>query len=312
MKQFHTFLHARYCMSLLLITLLANIGFSQDDYKWAVTRQKDFSKTYPVGSETISLKNHFGKMEIKTWDKNEVKVDAKILVSTQEEAFANTLLNAIQVLDEKTADEISFKTQIGDEKKGWSTNQSHKMTIDYIVYLPEKAKLKATNSFGPMEIGDYSGEAELHSSHGSLTAGHLSNLKSLKVNFGKLKITKLGKTEANFSHSRIDIDELNGDLKADVTFCNSIDLAVSSSVKNIDIKTSHTSLYLLLPKGIAADYDIQTAHSTASGKGDIKLVEEKSTDTRRISFNHHYTGKIGSGGETNINIKSNFGSVRLL
>lgn len=312
MKQYPTFLQARFCLTLLLITILTLTGFSQDNYKWAVTRQKDFSKTYPVGSETISLKNHFGKMEIKTWDKNEVKVDAKILVSTQEEAFANTLLDAIQVLDEKTADEISFKTQIGDEKKGWSTNQSHKMTIDYIVYLPAKAKLKATNSFGPMEIGDYSGEAELHSSHGSLTAGHLSNLKSLKVNFGKLKITKLGKTEANFSHSRIDIDELNGDLKADVTFCNSIDLAVSSSVKNIDIKTSHTSLYLLLPKGISADYNIETAHATASGKGDIKLVEEKPADTRRVSFNHHYTGKIGNGGETNINIKSNFGSVRLL
>jgi len=298
--------------SCLLLALAYN-SIAQDNYKWAVTKQKDFSKTYPIGTAVVALKNQFGKMEIKHWDKNEVKVEAKILVSTQEEAYANSLLDMIRIIEKTDNDTISFKTQIGEENKGWSTNQSHKMSIDYIVYLPASAKLKAHNSFGPMEIGDHSGEADLQSSHGSLTAGHLSNTTSLKVNFSKAKIARLGKTEADFRHSTIDIEELTGDIKANVTFCNSIDIPVSGSVKNIDIKTSHTSIYLLLPKTIGGDYDIETTHATATGKGSFELKEDKPENIRgRVSFNHHYTGKLGNGGDAKINIRSNFGSVRLL
>ncbi|WP_353550108.1 hypothetical protein [Sediminibacterium sp. KACHI17] len=303
------------CMIIFTVLINNNSTQAQDNYKWAVTKQKDYSKSYPIGNETISLSNQFGKMEIKTWDKNEIKVDVKIVVSTQEEAFASSLLDAIQVKDEKTTEEIRFKTQIGDEKKGWSSNQSSKMNIDYTVYVPAKAKLNASNSFGPMELGDYSGEANITSSHGTLTAGHLSNLKSLKVNFGKARIAKLGNTEVTFNHTKIDIDEVTGDLKGTINFCNSIDLPINGSVKNIDLKNNHTSLYLLLPKGNGISYDITTNNATATGKGDIVLEEENpSSPGQRISFrsNRHYVGKIGNGAGMNIQIKSNFGSVRLM
>lgn len=303
------------CLIISTVLISNNQLQAQDNYKWAVTKQKDYSKSYPVSQETLSLKNQFGKMEIRTWDKNEIKVEVKVVVSAQEDAFASSLLDAIQIKDEKTAAEISFRTQIGDEKKGWSSNQSSKMNIDYTVYVPAKAKLKATNTFGPMDLGDYSGEAEITSSHGTLTAGDLSNLKSLKVNFGKAKIGKLGNTEVNFNHTRIDIEEVTGDLKGTINFCNSIDLPLNSSVKNIELKNSHTSLYLLLPKGNGISYDIATNNATATGKGDIVLEEEKSASPgQRISFrpNRHYVGKIGNGNGTNISIKSNFGSVRLM
>jgi hypothetical protein len=315
MKQATSLLQSAFCMIICMVLINNNYTQAQDNYKWAVTKQKDYSKSYPIGNETLNLKNQFGKMEIKTWDKNEIKVEVKIVVSTQEEDFANSLLDAIQIKDEKTTDEINFKTQIGDEKKGWSSNQSSKMNIDYTVYLPTKAKLNATNSFGPMELGDYSGEANIISSHGTLTAGHLSNLKSLKVNFGKAKIAKLGNTEVNFSHTRIDIDEVTGDLKGTINFCNSIDLPINSNVKNIELKNSHTSLYLLLPKGNGISYDIATSNATATGKGDIVLEEEKpDSPGQRIAFrpNRHYVGKIGNGAGMNINIKSSFGSVRLM
>lgn len=315
MKQLFQVCPTLFCTVFCLLLLPNNPIQAQQHYQWAVTKQKDYSKSYPVGNETLSVKNQFGKMEIKTWDKNEIKVDVKIVVSTQEDAFASSLLDAIQIKDEKKTDEISFSTQIGDEKKGWSSNQSNKMNIDYTVYVPAKAKLKASNSFGPMELGDYSGEAEITSMHGTLTARHLSNLTSLKVHFGKAKIGKLGNTEVNFSHTRIDIDEVTGDVKGTINFCNSIDLVLNPSVKIIDLKNSHTSLYLILPKGNGISYDIATSNATATGKGDIVLQEEKNESTSaKISFrpNRHYVGKIGTGNETNITIKSSFGSVRLM
>lgn len=114
------------CMIIFTVLINNNYTQAQDNYKWAVTKQKDYSKSYPIGNETISLSNQFGKMEIKTWDKNEIKVDVKIVVSTQEEAFASSLLDAIQVKDEKTTEEIRFKTQIGDEKKDGAATKAVK------------------------------------------------------------------------------------------------------------------------------------------------------------------------------------------
>ena len=69
----------------------------------------------------------------------------------------------------------------------------------------------------------------------------------------------------------------------------------------------------MLPKTIGGEYDIATTHATATGKGSFELQEEKSDNLRnRVSFNHHYIGKLGSGGDAKIHIKSNFGAVRLL
>ena len=177
----------------ITLLMIACSCFGQENYKWAVTKQKDFTKTYPIGTAVVSLRNQFGKMEIKHWDKNEVKVEAKILVSTQEDTYASNLLDMVQIVEKINSDTISFKTQIGEENKGWSTNQSNKMSIDYIVYLPAHAKLKAYNSFGSLEIGDHIGEADIQSSHGSLTAGNLTNAKSLKINFEKPELVSLAK-----------------------------------------------------------------------------------------------------------------------
>ena len=62
MKQTITLLRTILC-TFICIVLIHNNTQAQDHYKWAVTKQKDYSKSYPVGNETLSLKNQFGKME---------------------------------------------------------------------------------------------------------------------------------------------------------------------------------------------------------------------------------------------------------
>jgi hypothetical protein len=301
--------------ALLLLALLC-IQAQAQNTRWSVTRQKNYSQSHPIGTETLQLRNSFGKMELKTWDRNEVKVDAVITVSAMENDYALKLLEAIKIVDNKAADAISFKTQIGDEDRGWNGNQSSEMHIDYTVYFPAHARLDARNMFGNMLIGDYSGEGELVSMHGSFTGGKLSNLKKLTVQFGKANIQSLSNTDILFQHSVIDIAEINGDLKGQINFCDGVDLLLGSQAKSIDLKSQHSSLYFFLEKNKNLEYDINTNNGIATGKGDIRLqeVNETTGNVRSIGYrpNHRYTGKLGSGNGSKLQVSTSFGNVRLL
>jgi hypothetical protein len=87
----------RYLSRILLglFTLFIALTLSAQEkgtYVWPVKLQKDYSKSYPVGTETIALMNRYGEMKIETWDRNEVKVDVHISVGAHSNEFANQIL----------------------------------------------------------------------------------------------------------------------------------------------------------------------------------------------------------------------------
>lgn len=290
---------------------------AQDRYVWPVKLQKDYSKTYPVGSNTVSLQNRFGQLTIETWDKNEVKVEAHISVSAQTNEYATQIIDRININDELKGETISFVTKVGDNtdnnnRNGY--NGGHEMKIDYIVHMPANAKLYAENNFGPITIGDYSGECELVDKYGTLTAGKLSNAKLLVVEFGKAVIESIHNSQMNFKYSRIDITKMTGNIKGQFEFCNSVDLAVDNTIQSLDLKNNYTSLYLVTPKDFSADYEIATNNARVTSKY-LAFSEEKSNTMyagNNYLSNHKYAGSLGKGGGTKINIRSSFGNIRFM
>jgi len=297
-----------------LLMFTSVCGVSQENYVWPVKLQKDYTKTYPVGSETVALMNRYGKMTIETWDRNEVKVDAHITVGAQTNEYATRILDKISIGDEKKSDRIEFVTKLVDWSNPDDYNGGHEMRIDYTVHIPANGKLYAENNFGPLTIGDYKGEAELLCKYGTLTAGKLSNAKNITVEFGKAMIESISDSKLLFRYSRIDIAKIAGNIQGQFDFCNSIDMPVDNSLKKLELKNSYTSLYLVVPKDFSADYDITTNNARVTAKYDMVIKEEQAANTRTNSFspNHHYLGSFGRTGGTQINIKSNFGNVRVM
>ncbi|NCI46054.1 hypothetical protein [Sediminibacterium soli] len=311
----------RFKTYLLSALLLANTQlFSQEKKEWAVNLQKEYSKSYPVGSQMVALMNKYGKMAIETWDKDEVKVEARIFIGAQDKGFAQKMLDRITIQDESKDGSVQFRTTLGDGNTGWTEeNGGHEMRIDWVVHMPSTPMLYAENRFGPLTIGDYKGVVELQCRYGTLTTGNLSNRKVLQVEFGKAVTGVLSdSSRLVFKYSRADISKLSGIARAEFQFCNSIDLPIDNSLKEINISGNHTSMYLLTAKDLSADYDITTHNASASGKNDIAIKETKTgaenSHMRAVYYspNHHYTGSIGKGGGTKISIRSSFGNVRVL
>jgi hypothetical protein len=307
---------------LLFVCLVACSVISADaqekgSYVWPVKLQKDYTKTYPIGSETVVVMSRYGQMTIETWDKNEVKVDAHISVGAQTNELATQFLERISINDEKKADRIGFVTQLGS----WSddgSNGGHEMRIDIVVHVPANAKLYAENDFGPLTIGNYKGESELVCKYGTLTAGNLSNCKSITVEFGKAFIESVSDSKLLFKYSRVDINKLSGNINGEFQFCSSIDMPVDNALKKLELKNNYTSLYLVVSKDFSADYDITTNNAKLTAKSDWVIKEEMPVSTasytriNNYSPNHKYTGSLGKGGGTQISIKSNFGNIRIM
>ncbi|MFL9483010.1 hypothetical protein ACI6Q2_09565 [Chitinophagaceae bacterium LWZ2-11] len=309
---------------IFLLSTLAGIGqitISGNDM--SEKAGKSYTKTYPVsGSEKITVSNRFGKMLIKTWDKNEVKVDVNIEVGTSSKEYSQYVLNKINIIDGKTADSISFKTKIENLNYGGDDNNDkyQNIQIDYEIHVPRNIKLAAENSFGPLSIEDYTGEVELFCKYGTLTAGKLENAKKVTIEFGKGYMNALNNTNLFFKYSKIDIKHLAGTIIGQFEFCSAVDIEIDNKVKSLDLKSNYTTFNIGLDKGIAADYNIVTNNGRLSS-GFVDIKEDKSDKPSKetnsfynsnYSSVHRYSGSIGSGGGTQINIKTNFGSVKMM
>ncbi len=282
---------------------------------WPVKLQKEYTKTYAVGSETIMLNNRYGQLTIEAWDKNEVKVEAHITVGAQSNEYATKVLDRISVVDEKKPETISFLTKLEDWSNDGDYNGGHEMRIDYLVHLPANAKLYAENNFGPITIGDYTGESRFVNKYGTLTAGKLGNCKAMTVEFGKASIESISNSELVFKYSKVDITKMAGVIKAKFDFCNSVDMNVDNGIQQLELKNSYTSLYMVTPKDFSADYDIVTNNARATSKYAAITEEPIAGANGKIntfSPNHRYTGTFGKSGGTKLSIQSSFGNVRLM
>ncbi|HKP31878.1 MAG TPA: hypothetical protein VJT83_04105, partial [Chitinophagaceae bacterium] len=256
-------------------------------------KTKSYSKTYPLSSgEKVSLTNQFGKMDLQTWDKNEIKVDVVIKGKSDDEKRAQEILDKITIEDGKGSGGVWFKTKFAkdqwndrddddDDKKGNSKDKdgrkNHRnegMEINYTVYMPATNPLLAENQFGPMSIPDYRGEAKLSSKFGSLKAGKIMNAKSVDVEFGHADIAQVNGGKLSIKFSRGSVDKLSGDVDANFEFCDKVKVGIDNDVKGLNVRNSYSTVYLDVDKSFSGNYAITTSFGEFTNKSSFAIKEQ--------------------------------------
>lgn len=301
---------------LIVIFLPLSILFAQDFTSWPVLLDKKFEKSYPLNGEKIVLNNQFGKMEIETWDKNELKVIAFIKIGAREKEVAERCIDMINVVDDVKDNTIEIRTKIDNDRNYWEGNRtnSREIKIDYKVYLPKTANLFAENSFGNIDLGDFDGEAELWCKYGNLTAGNFSKPVKISVDFGRANIGSVNNSKINAKYSRIEVEKLNGDLDAKFEFCQSVDLMTGDKVKSMSFHCNYTNLNIELQKGAAVNYSMQLNNGSLNNRTNYTIEEKAKSENRNYYYSpvKKYEGSFGKAENAlQLTIKSNFGKVRL-
>jgi len=306
----------KHSLLILLAFVQWTVVTAQDKEKWEpkFKKTKNYSKSYSFsGSDKLVLNNQFGEMKLVTWDKNEVKLDATITGKSDDEQRAQEILDRISINDSKDGSTVSFQTKFADNKKDWNEKDRKEgrhegMEINYTVYLPAGANLKAENQFGKMIVPELKGDVTLVSKFGSLNAGRLSNPRSVTVEFGKADIAYLNGGDLTIKFSQGKLDQSAGNLDVNVEF-SQVKLDIGNETKGLTIHNSYSTLYLDLDKNLSASYDIVTSHGSFNNKSDFAIKRQGGDDNQYgPRFTEKYTGTSGSG-SCRIKVNASFGEV---
>jgi len=300
-------------------------------------KSKTYSKTYPIdGNDRIKLSNQYGKIQVNTWDRHEVKVDVLIKVQAEDEGSAQKLLDGVHISDGKDGDDVRFRTEIervGGGFRFWDfgNNKKHKIEIDYTVYMPAKTDLNVEDSYGAIELPDLSGKVKISTSYGSVSAQNLSNLDNeIDGSYGSLKAGSIGGAKLDFSYGSVDIDAC-GSLKADLSYGSfkmgklsgpgEFDISyvggfkideLAGSFKRLKVDASYSSVALGVPGGNNFNFDITTTYGGFNYDDNKVTVTSKNPPdgAKHIGPTRNYKGHVGrDGNDAMINIQTSYGSV---
>ena len=276
-----------------------------------IEKKKTYSKSYPLnGNDKVSISNQFGEVRITTWNNKEVKVDVTVIAQAKTDERAQQILDIIAIKDYKNESGVFFETKLlnkeekGDKKGRWDQS----MQINYEVSMPASNPLDLENSFGKTFVPDMTGPVEISSKFGELTAGKLSNVKNLEVEYGTATIESVADANVVIKFSQAQISKMSGAIKTSQSY-SGVKLTIDNSITSFSAKNEFTDLLLDVSTDLSANFDIYTNFSELKNKTGFKIKEDEE-DRSGMKFDHQYNGKSGNAG-INFKVKSNFGDVTI-
>ncbi len=298
---------------------------------------KNYSKSYPVdANDKLKLSNQYGKINVTTWDKHEIKVDVQIKADANDDDDAQKLLDGVQINDSKNGDLVSFKTEIARNDNGswklfsWGGGKVRKLEINYTVYMPAKTDLDIEQSYGAIVLPDLDGKVKIHSSYGSVSGQSLSNTTNdIQGSYGSIKLVNLNGCHLDFSYGSVDVAECNN-IKADLSYGSfklgkltgaaDMDLSyvggfkiteVANTFKRLNINSSYSGVSLGVPDN-NFDFDVTTSYGGFNYNGDKTTITSKTPPdgSKHVSMTRNYKGHVGKGGtDAQVNIHTSYGGV---
>lgn len=263
---------------------------TQDD---TPVKSKSFTKSFAVDrSDKVNLSNQFGSITLKTWDKNEIKVDVDMKAYAKTEEEAQKLIDDVSISATKSGDIVSYKTEMGERNGNWGSNVKNGKTIwrrevkvHYTVYMPANNSLSASQQYGNITMGDFSGPTSIKVQYGNFNAGDLNNgnnyvnvqygatnikeANSLKIRhqYGSgVTIGTVGTLDIDVQYAAVNITTIKGNAVAKQQYGRGITIG---SVGNLNVNAQYAAVKVGTLKGdllAKQQYDRLTVDQIEAGK----------------------------------------------
>jgi hypothetical protein len=321
-------------LSLIGVFIISFSSFAQSELT------KTVSEKYQVGaSDALDISNKYGKVEIITWNSNEVTVDVTIKAWGKNDEQAKKLLDRIEIRRQNSAGFISFKTELSD----WNVqiNDRSGFEINYKVQMPKSMSLSIINKFGNTYLDNHDGKLRLEVGYGRLQARKILGANSdIKVAYGSadieeikdgeldceyskpINIEKVGRlrlddkyggveineadeVDARSSYSGLEVNVLHKSLFADSKYGSCYIRQAKSSFTSIDVDSDYGSVTIGFEENASFDFHVKTRYGGFSrGSGLIfrREIEENTSN--------EYEGYKGTQGKGKVKVSSGYGSVK--
>lgn len=166
---------------------------------------KTIKREFPIDPNGLTqFITKYGKLDVKTWDQNKVKVDVTIRVQARNEEDAQKVFNQIRIDFTSSANLVKAET-IVESSSGWDWWGSSKsdFTIDYEVYLPKTVTLDVAHKYGDVFASNFAGRVMMNLKYGNLRMDELNNDLNLDLSYGNATIAGVRDAEAIISYSNL-------------------------------------------------------------------------------------------------------------
>jgi len=205
-------------------------------YGQTFSKEEKISARFSGDREKLVIDNRYGKLDVNTWDKNEVTVDITVTAKAKSADDAQKILEAISITQPKNkSDGIYYKTVIAKQKHGITSSE---INIDYVINMPRKLTAEFTNKFGDIEISDVTGKLTIDLEYGGLKTGAISgNDNDIKVGFGNAVIPSIETGTIRCSYSKLSIDKAGS-----INVFNQFEKTTITSVHDLHIEQKYGDL----------------------------------------------------------------------
>jgi hypothetical protein len=209
---------------LLLLAIMMSTGtLSARDYR------KEIIRNFKVNSDAkFIVDNSRGDINITTWDKNTIKIEAEIIVNAKDVAQAEAFFKQIKISFEKNPGYVKATTKKDKEETSWKdwiwgSTKNLNWNVHYKITMPKTNTLSASNKFGDMYVSNLKGDASVNVKYGNLKLSNFDNLKcelaygkgtisevknlNLELKYSDIKLRNAKNIDIVSKHSEIDIDE---------------------------------------------------------------------------------------------------------
>lgn len=204
---------------------------------------KAIKKEFPLNANgTVNLINKYGKIDVKTWDKNRAKLEVTIVVKAGSEAQAQTVFDRIRIDFSNNDDFVKAETIIESGKSSWfnlGMNDHTEFQINYQVYMPTTASLDLSNRYGDSQVAPLSSKVKVDVQYGNFRLEGVGATLSLNLDYGNGTIVKSGDATVDVSYSKLnftDVRNVNLTSKySQLQIDNGADLTADSRYDEFDL-----------------------------------------------------------------------------
>lgn len=197
----------------------------------AAKNRQEFTKTikkeFDISQDgTTSITNKYGNVDIKTWDRNRVKIDVRIIVKANSEKTAQEVFDRVDINFSNGSSFVKAETEIESKSSkwwGWNNSKSD-YAIHYEVHLPASNNLELRNKYGDVYAARMKGKINLGIKYGNfkldgadadatidLAYGNGSLMKarnvSVEIGYGKLKMEEVEDVDIDSKYSTLTVEK---------------------------------------------------------------------------------------------------------
>jgi len=191
---------------LCVLTIMIFVAFtSQASFDGEA--RKTLTKEFSCDKMTrLEVSNRYGKIEVTTWDKPQIRITATVIVKAGSKAKADDRLAEISTDISKTGNNITAVTKIAESGTNWwsgwwGNNKNVSTEINYQINMPAYLEAILENKYGNIYLPDLSAKTSINLKYGNLYSGNLDNDLLIDLAYGKANVGNTKNLSGELSYS---------------------------------------------------------------------------------------------------------------